>query len=147
MSKPYPIKDVVRFRYPLTIIKKIELINDDKGQCVEEVVTLVNKHQISGRSFLEDKTQPQIPTLNRVSASVNWDNNSDNQSSNQQWLTGNSYWTITPINPVLVGADIPPEAERSSGMKRAFTAGYSNRQIAHSENTLNTQLELSCKRD
>ena len=57
MSKTYPIVDVVRFKYPLAVIKKIELINDDKGECVEEVVTLVNKPQISGRSFLEDRTQ------------------------------------------------------------------------------------------
>jgi len=92
---PEVLQDVVKFKYPLAIIKKIELLNDDKGQCVEEIVTIVNKPQISGRSFLEDKTQPQIPTLNQASASTNWDNNFDNQV-NQQWLSGNSYWTITP---------------------------------------------------
>ena len=50
MSKPYPIEDVVKFEYPLAVIKKIELKYDDKGQCVEEIVTIVNKTQLSGRA-------------------------------------------------------------------------------------------------
>ena len=104
MSRNFLIEDVVKFRYPLAIIKKIELINDDKGQCLEEIVTLVNKPQLSGQSFLEDKPLSQIPNLNRAGANVTWEGNTDNK--NQQWLSSSSYWTITPINPLMVGADI-----------------------------------------
>ena len=104
MSKPLPIEDVVKFKYPLAVIKKIELNYDDKGQCVDEIVTIVNKPQLSGRSFLEEPVQQQIPTLNNSSASGNWNNNLGNQSS-QQWLSSNSYWTITPLNSILVESE------------------------------------------
>ena len=144
MSKRYPIEDVVKFKYLLANIKKIELNNDDKGQCIEEIVTIVNKPQISGQSFLEDNySVSQPPTLNRAATNLAWDSSTENQS-NQQWLT-NSYWTITPT-ALLVEADITQEQERSNTTKRSYT-GYSNRQISQSENNTNTQLELNSSRN
>ena len=140
MYKRVPIDDVVKYKYPLANIKKIELTYDEKGCCTEELVTILNNPQISGRSFIDDNySVPQPPTLNRATTNLVWESNSENQS-NQQWLANNC-WTTTPAT-VSVGANIAQERKRPNTQKTPYT-GCSNRQYFQSENNPNMQNELS----
>ena len=117
MSESYPIVDIVRVKYPLAVIKKIELFYNNIGQCVEEIVTISNNPQATNRSFLEETGQQQIPIVNNSSASGNL-HNLGNQS-NQQWLSSSNYWTITPLNSILVESETSTGIDRHSGVKRS----------------------------
>ena len=134
MSDRYPIVDVVRFKYPLAVIKRIELSYNNEGQCVEEIVTISNNPQATNRSFLEEPGQQQIPTVSSFNASGN--HNQVNQS-HQQWLTSSNYWAIAPLNSLWVEPDTST-GNRLGGVKRQYNRqNYSNQPLVKSENELN----------
>ena len=133
MSNRYPIVDVVRFKYPLAVIKRIELSYDTEGTCVEEIVTIANNPQVTNNSFLEEQIQPQTTTASNLGASSGSNQVSQNQ---QQWITSNNYWTLTPLDSVWIEPN--NTGTRFGGAKRQFNRpNYSDQQIAKSENELN----------
>ena len=133
MSNRYPIVDVVSFKYPLAVIKRIELSYDTEGHCVEEIVTIANNPQVTNKSFLEEQVQQQTTTASNLGASSGSNQVNQNQ---QQWITSNNYWTLTPVDSVWI--EPSNSGTRFSGAKRQFNRQIcSDQQIAKSENELN----------
>ena len=140
MSNRYPIIDVVRFKYPLAVIKRIELSYNTEGHCVEEIVTIANNPQATNKSFLEEQVQQQTPTASNFNASSS--NNQVNQN-HQQWITGSNYWALAPLNSLWVEPD-SSTGNRLGVAKRQYNRqNCSNLQVAKSENELNTLLDPS----
>ena len=134
MSNRYPIIDVVRFKYPLAVIKRIELSYNTEGHCVEEIVTIANNPQTTNKSFLEEQVQQQTTTASNFSASGGSNQVNQNQ---QQWITGSNYWALAPVNSLWIEPD-NSTVNRLSGAKRQCNRqSSSNQQVAKSENELN----------
>ena len=133
MSNRYPIVDVIRFKYPLAVIKRIELSYDTEGHCIEEIITIANNPQVTNKSFLEEQIQQQTTTASNLGASSGSNQVSQNQ---QQWITGNNYWALTPVDSVWIEPN--NSGTRFGGAKRQFNRpNCSDQQIAKIENELN----------